>query len=468
MPLKPVGEKCKLELYDDEDGPRLICANVDDCPVGHAGEIGPDCFGPIVIKNLDFTKGGSVQIGSLTFGAGSVVPDAGVQPPGPPSSSSSQDEVYEGPTLPQSRITPGTPKVESGTEKAVLTVKVGSPSNSGHKNEAEPPASDIPEVEPGAGKAGVQIAVGRERLKTLKIEGESGISPAPDSHMVVDKVVPLTLLNWAPPCKNPCYYLGTPACLQCPRWGEALSEDEKWWIRDLKREQAIQRYVDKLNEISMEMYLEQNRPAPSPIPTLGPEESVEFLRRLDDFTLTDEQRALCREAIEGFKNRRLKRRKCHIVRQSGGMIRMRGNKPERPEPEEENLFETDDEMHGPVPSNVRPEPELQRPLPSVERPEEPEEEEEDQEEAHGDLTPVREDRESVDGFDFLIDDMETTGTPESDPYVLNLEVQTDDEGDHLAVMCIDYVTIEIMLGDFIEIVEALERLLPRMRRIQSS
>jgi len=144
---------------------------------------------------------------------------------------------------------------------------------------------------------------------------------------------------------------------------------------------------------------------------------------------------------------------------------MPGNKPEPPESEEENPFEVDDEMYGLVLPKVKPEPEVQKPLPTVERPEEPEEEEEDDKES---LTPAEQgDEDEI----TLIDDMETMSMRSEDPeamgYVVDLIVQTDEEGDHSAILTVDNLTIEIMLGDFIEIVEALERLLPRMRDIQS-
>lgn len=427
MALKPVSQKCKLEVYGpDEEGPaRLICANVVDCPLEHPGLIGLDCFGPIIIKNLDFTNGGSVQIGDLTVGAGSVVPDAGVQPPVPPESAGSRPEASEGSPLPQSRTAPGTPEVEPGAGNTANREQVpprGKPLVGGKETETE--SERISD-------AGEQGRIGdsnpkSERLSFVGSVTSEGIPAAvPDSHMVV-------------------------------------GDDEKWWIRDLRREQAIQHYVDKLNEISMEMYLEQGRPIPPPIPILGPRESAEFFKHLDDFKLTDEQKTFYRQAIERFGNRRLKQRKRHIVKQSGGMIRMPGNKPEPPEREEENLFEVDDEMYGPVLPKVKPEPEIQKPLPTVERPEEPEEEEEEDKQS---LAPAEQGDEDI---DFLIDDMSTTGTPELGGYILDLEVQTDEDDDHIAVMTIDNVTIEIMLDDFIEIVEALGRQLPRMREIQSS
>jgi len=393
MSLKLVGEKCKVELYSDEEGARLVCANVDDCLLGHPGEIGPDCFG-----------------------AGSVVPDAGVQPPG--------IHLRADTPLPQSRITPGTLEVGPGAEKAV-----------------------------GDEDASV-----------------GAVPAASDSHMVVVR----------PPCLHPCYYSGTACCLQCSQYlGQGL-EDEKWWLKDLHREQAIQ----------------------------------EFLKKLSEFKLTDDQKAFYRNVLQKFPfdgdsrrrvckrcgveiqrpnivcsscleiitrsekagERRLKRRKRHTTKQSGGMIRMPGNRPEPREPEEESLFEVDDEMHGPVQPKVKAEPELQKPVPKVERPEEPEEEEE--EEAHGDLSPLKEIDRVIDDLAAdeedeitLIDDMETTWMPSHEPdamgYVVCLLVQTDEEGDHSAMLTIDNFTIEIMLGDFIEIVEALERLLPRMREIQS-
>jgi hypothetical protein len=45
MPIQLREKTCKVEAYSDEDGARLICGNVDDCPLGHPGEIGLDCFG---------------------------------------------------------------------------------------------------------------------------------------------------------------------------------------------------------------------------------------------------------------------------------------------------------------------------------------------------------------------------------------------------------------------------------------
>jgi len=470
MPLKPVSQKCKLEVYGpDEEGPaRLICANVVDCPLEHPGLIGLDCFGPIIIKNLDFTKGGSVQIGDLVVGAGSVVPDAGVQPPVPPESAGSRPEASERSPLPQSRTAPGTPEVEPGAGNTANRGRVpprGKPLVGGKETETES------ERISGAGEQG-RIGDSNPKSERLSFVGSvtSGGIPAavPDSHI---NNIPSSDLNKiishdVPVGNAPSNASGSEKTFSenssPPDSHMVVGDDEKWWIRDLRREQAIQHYVNKLNEISMEMYLEQGRPIPPPIPILGPRESAELLKQLDDFKLTDEQKAFYRQAIERFGNRRLKQRKRHIVKQSGGMIRMPGNKPEPPEREEENLFEVDDEMYGLVLPKVKPEPEVQKPLPTVERPEEPEEEEEEDKES---LVPAEQGDEDI---DFLIDDMSTTGTPELGGYVLDLEVQTDEDGDHIAVMTIDNVTIEIMLDDFIEIVEALGRQLPRMREIQSS
>lgn len=46
MVLKPISPACKVEAFADDDGTRLICNTVieEDCPLGHAGVLGPDCF----------------------------------------------------------------------------------------------------------------------------------------------------------------------------------------------------------------------------------------------------------------------------------------------------------------------------------------------------------------------------------------------------------------------------------------
>lgn len=94
MPLVPPSKTCQIEVYGPDDEPaRVICAtvNAEECPHNHAGLITLECFG-----------------------AGSAVPEAGVQTPGPPSFPSSRDGMYEGPILPQRRTAPGTPEVEPG------------------------------------------------------------------------------------------------------------------------------------------------------------------------------------------------------------------------------------------------------------------------------------------------------------------------------------------------------------------
>jgi hypothetical protein len=89
MPLKSSARTCVIEVYGpDEDPARIICVNANNCPLGHPGELGLDCFG-----------------------AGNAVPDAGVQMPGP--------TLHDGPPLPQSRTATGTPEVEPGAGKAV-------------------------------------------------------------------------------------------------------------------------------------------------------------------------------------------------------------------------------------------------------------------------------------------------------------------------------------------------------------
>jgi hypothetical protein len=287
------------------------------------------------------------------------------------------------------------------------------PEGGGPPVETSGHAPGTPKVEPGAGKATGEGNVSDDG----KPEDLRPDPAATDSHMVVGK--------------------------------------------DARREEMVQKYVDKLNEISMEMYLESKSSGPPPIPMLGPKESKYFFKQLEDFKLTPEQIEFYRDARRRFppeqpRRKLLKHRRRYAVRESGGMIRMPGNKPEPPEPEEESFFEVDDEVHGPVAPKVKAEPELQKPVPKVERPDEIEEEEE------------LEDEDEV----TLIDDMETmsmrAGDPEAMGYVVDLLIQTDEDNDHSAILTIDNITIEIMLGDFIEIVEALERMLPRMRDIQSS
>jgi hypothetical protein len=413
MALKPKGDKCKLEVYGpDEEGVRIICNSITDCPLEHPGEIGLDCFGPIVIKNLDFTKGGSVQIGDLVIGAGSAVPEAGVQPPGPPESAGSRPEASERSPLPQNRTTPGTPEVEPDS----------------HMVHGDNYLGDIPALCPRCHSEG---SLGEDHICC-----KCGYV-FPDSHMVVEK--------------------------------------------DARREEMVQKYVDKLNEISMEMYLESKSSGPPPIPILGPKESEEFLRKLDEFTLTPEQQEFYRDARRRFppewhpdepgfsslshwepevydamkrrQNRRLKRKKRYTVRKSGGMIRMPGNKPEPPEPEEESLFEVDEKDYGPVLPNVKAEPELQKPVPKVERPEEPEEPEEDETE-DADEAPEQ-----------VIEGFETSGDTSLGGYFLGLEVWTDDDGDHTVTLTIDAMSYDIMLPDFMEMLGALNKVKGRLQQI---
>jgi len=373
MSLKVKSDKCRLEVYGpDEEGVRIICNSVTDCPLEHPGEIGLDCFG-----------------------AGSVVPEAGVQPPGPPESAGSRPESSERSPLPQNRTTPGTPKVE-----------------------------------PGAGNSeGKSVGVVSGLIP--------GRSSGPDSHMVVG--------------------------------------------RDDRREEMVQKYVDKLNEISMEMYLESKSSGPPPIPILGPRETEEFLKKLENFKLTPEQIEFYRDARRSFspewhpdepgfsslshwepevydsmmrrQNRRLKRRKRYMVRKSGGMIRMPGNKPEPPEPEEESFFEVDDEMHGPVVPNVKPQTELEKEVPKPERPEEPEEPEED------------EDEDVDEGPEQVIEGFETSGDTSLGGYFLGLEVWTDDDGDHTVTLTIDAMSYDIMLPDFMEMLGALNKVKGRLQEI---
>ena len=386
MSLKPMGDKCRIEVYGpDEDGTRLICANVSECPLGHPGEIGLDCFGPIIVKNLDFTKGGSVQIGGLIIGAGN-------------SKGKSAGESMSG-AIPGRAAEPDIPKVEPGAEKAMGEGNVSAPGLAGQ-------------------------------------EPEDG-SPDPtasDSHMVV-------------------------------------ADDEKWWLKDMRREaymaahsysvdkmaadrdEMVQRYVDKLNEISMEMYLEERRPVPPPVPILGPRESEEFLKKLDDFKLTPEQVEFYREANRLFRSRRIKHRKRYTVRRSGGMIGMRENKPKAPEPEEESLFEVE-EMQEPVLPDVKAEPELQKPVPKVERPDEPEEE--DELEAQAELESAIDD-----SWEQVIEEFETEGLG----YVCGLEVFTDEDGDHVVTLTLDNLSLDIMLTDFLEMLAAFNKVRAKLVEI---
>lgn len=339
MALKAVGDKCKVELYSDEEGARLICANVDGCPLGHAGEIGPECFG-----------------------AGSVVPDAGVQPPGPPSQSFTRDEVYEGPPLPQRRTAPGTSEV------------------------------------------------------------------GPDSHMVVAADKPYVAYESE---------------------GKVVPVEEKWWIEDMKQEQRkamVQHYVDKLNEISMEMYLESKSSGPPPIPILGPKETEEFLENLENFKLTPEQQEFYRDARRKFppeqtRRKLLKHRRRYAPRRTAGMIRMNNE-----DGEEESQFAVD------VPS-VKPQTELEKPVPKVERPEESEEPEEDEDE---DVDEAPE--QVIEGF-------ETSGDTSLGGYFLGLEVWTDADGDHTVTLTIDAMSYDIMLPDFMEMLGALNKVKGRLQQI---
>jgi hypothetical protein len=228
--------------------------------------------------------------------------------------------------------------------------------------------------------------------------------------------------------------------------------------RDARREEMVQKYVDKLNEISMEMYLESKSSGPPPIPILGPRETEEFLKKLDEFKLTPEQMEFYRDARRRFspepsRRKLLKHRRRYAVRKSGGMIRMPGNKPEPPEPEEESLFEVDDEMHGPVVPNVKPQTELEKEVPKPERPEEPEELEED------------EDEDVDEGPEQVIEGFETSGDTSLGGYFLGLEVWTDDDGDHTVTLTIDAMSYDIMLPDFMEMLGALNKVKGRLQEI---
>ena len=415
MALKSKGDKCKLEVFGpDEDGTRIICNSTVDCPLEHPGEIGLDCFG-----------------------AGNAVPEAGVQMPGPTASSGSQPVVSSGPPLPQSRTATGTPEDEPGA--AISEGKT----------------------------AGVEVGI---------VHQIPGRASEADSHVVVapHKIYAEREVD------------GKPIPVELKFLKE---DDEKWWIRDLHEEQAkkggfisreeferiladpdlgisqeqlqqavdvlsrekvVQNYVDKLNEISMEMYLEQGRPVPPPIPILGPKESEQFLEKLENFKLTPEQQEFYRDARARFppeKPRKLlKHRRRYAPRRTGGMIRLNNGD------EEESQFE---EIHGPVEvPSVKPQTELEKEVPKPQKPEETEEPEEPEEDEDVDEGPEQ-----------VIESFETSGDTSLGGYFLGLEVWTDDDGDHTVTLTIDAMSYDIMLPDFMEMLGALNKVKGRLQQI---
>ena len=415
MPLRAVSPTCKVEVYGpDEDGTRIICASIVDCPLGHAGEIGLDCFGAGNAGRTDAVAG--------------------------PVATTTQEVRPEG----------GDPPVKT----------------SGH-------APDIPAAEPRAGNT-----ANRERVlvkgqtdyiarKETETERSESLSGAGEQGRIGDS----NSKSERPSFVGSITSGGIPA---------AVPDSHMVVGKDTRREEMVQKYVDKLNEISMEMYLESKSSGPPPIPILGPKETEEFLDKLDNFKLTPEQMEFYRDARRKFpadkfsslshwepevydammrrQNRRLKRRKRYMVKanRSGGMIRMPGNKPEPPEPEEESLFEVDEKDYGPAAPTVKPESELQKSPPKVERPDEPEEQDEEEDDKVETAEGVLDD-----SWEQIIEEFET----ENIGYVCGLEVFTDEDGDHVVTLTLDNLSIDIMLTDFLEILDAFDKVKPKLQKI---
>jgi len=442
-----VGDKCRLEVYGpDEDGTRIICNSTDDCPLEHPGVIGLDCFGAGSAGRTDAVAG---LVATTTQ---EVRPEGGSPPV--------ETSGHAPGTL---KVEPGAGKTEMATVQEGLNVayvggKPGPVPDSHIKSFSVPHINKIISHDLDRGKFQDNASVSQKTFS-------ENLSPT-DSHMVVPTFPSL----FEPETYN----------ALVSSWKDALAKHQ-----DEEREQAVQKYVDKLNEISFEMYLESKSSGPPPIPILGPEESRQFLKNLEEFKLTPEQQEFYRDAARKFsslshwepevydammrrQDRRLKRRKRYTVSRSGGMIRMPGNKPEPPEPEEESLFEVDDEMYGPILPKVKAEPELQKPVPKAEKPDEVDKEE-DEEEAHGDLGPVQDvqedDEEDDESPEQVIEGFETSGDTSLGGYFLGLEVWTDVDGDHTVTLTIDAMSYDIMLPDFMEMLGALNKVKGRLQQI---
>jgi hypothetical protein len=382
MPLKLVGDKCRLEVYGpDEEGVRVICNSVTGCPLGHPGEITLDCFGAGSAGRTDAVAG---PVATTTQ---EVRPEGG------------------GPPVETSGHAPGTPEVEPDSHINALPVP--------HLNKI------------------ISHEIDRGKLQDNASEPEKTFSEnlgPPDSHMVVAADKPYVAYESE---------------------GKVVPVEEKWWIEDMKQEQRkamVQHYVDKLNEISMEMYLESKSSGPPPIPILGPKETEEFLENLENFKLTPEQQEFYRDARRKFppeqtRRKLLKHRRRYAPRRTAGMIRMNNE-----DGEEESQFAVD------VPS-VKPQTELEKPVPKVERPEEAEEPGED------------EDEEVDEAPEQVIEGFETSGDTSLGGYFLGLEVWTDADGDHTVTLTIDAMSYDIMLPDFMEMLGALNKVKGRLQQI---